>query len=90
MTLDIFLLFITLEYYQMGRSMIENGWCIQKIWTKYFVFVASCLSLNVLANFVMKELEIRKILVLKLETMKQLESMLEEFEYKILISQFTL
>ena len=25
MTLDIFLLFITLEYYQMGRSMIENG-----------------------------------------------------------------
>ena len=23
--IDIFLLFITLEYYQMGRSMIENG-----------------------------------------------------------------
>ena len=53
-----------------------------------FCFVASCLSLNVLANYVMKELEIGKILVLKLETMKQLESMLEEFEYKNLISQF--
>ena len=25
MTLDIFLPFSTLEYYQMGRSMIENG-----------------------------------------------------------------
>ena len=76
MTLDIFPLFITLECYQMGRSMIENDWCIQKILTKYFVFVASCLSLNVLANYVMKELEIGKILVLKPETMKQLESIL--------------
>ena len=36
----------------------------------------------------MKELKIGKILVLKLETMKQLESMLEELEYKNLISQF--
>ena len=34
------------------------------------------------------ELEIGKILVLKLETMKQLESMLEKLEYKYLISQF--
>ena len=34
------------------------------------------------------ELEIGKILVLKLETMKQLESVLEELEYKNLISQF--
>ena len=41
-----------------------------------FVFVASCLSLNVLANYVIKKFETGKILVLKLETMKQLESIL--------------
>ena len=29
---------------------------------EYFVFVASCLSLNVLANYAMKELKIGKIL----------------------------
>ena len=45
-----------------------------------------CLTIEKLEQH--KELKIGKILVLKLETMKQLESMLEELEYKNFISQF--
>ena len=39
----ISLLLITRENYQMRKDRIEDGWYIQKILTKYIVFVANYL-----------------------------------------------